>query len=184
MRQSITEERAGVHKISALAWTRGRVIALARKICRRPMSMLIDSRSTGNYVLAQTYTKLGICIEEELMNEELQLADGSPGTTQGRVKLQIKRGKYKNVVWARVFPHMQKQVILGMPWFRDVRGKEREKTGTGKKLERTRFFPFPFLQILTSANLYCQLCAPISLSSDTCFLFCFFLRIALFFARL
>ena len=42
-------------------------------------------------------------------------------------------------------------------WCRDVRGKEREKTGTGKKLERTRFFPFPFLQILTSANLYCQL---------------------------
>ena len=67
---------------------------------------------------------------------------------------------------------------------RDVRGKEREKTGTGKKLERTRFFPFPFLQILTSANLYCQLCAPISLSSDTCFLFCFLLRIALFFTRL
>ena len=24
-----------------------------------------------------------------------------------------------------------------------MRGKEREKTGTGKKLERTRFFPFP-----------------------------------------
>ena len=67
---------------------------------------------------------------------------------------------------------------------RDVRGKEREKTGTGKKLERTRFFPFPFLQILTSAHLYFQLCAPISLSSDTCFLFCFFLRIALFFAHL
>ena len=54
---------------------------------------------------------------------------------------------------------------------RDVRGKEREKTGTGKKLERTRFFPFPFLQILTSAHLYCQLCAPISLSSETFFLF-------------
>ena len=67
---------------------------------------------------------------------------------------------------------------------RDVRGKEREKTGTGKKLERTRFFPFPFLQILTSAHLYCQLCAPISLSSDTYFLFCFLLRIALFFVRL
>ena len=37
---------------------------------------------------------------------------------------------------------------------RDVRGTEREKTGTGTKLERTRFFPFPFLQILTSAHLY------------------------------
>ena len=69
-------------------------------------------------------------------------------------------------------------------YIRDVRGKEREKTGTGKKLERTRFFPFPFLQILTSAHLYCQLCAPISLSSDTYFLFCFLLWIALFFAHL
>ena len=35
----------------------------------------------------------------------------------------------------------------------DVHGTEREKTGTGKKLERKRFFPFPFLQILTSAHL-------------------------------
>ena len=28
---------------------------------------------------------------------------------------------------------------------RDVPGKEREKTGTGKKQERNAFFPFPFL---------------------------------------
>ena len=28
---------------------------------------------------------------------------------------------------------------------RDVPGKEREKTGTGKKRERNAFFPFPFL---------------------------------------
>ena len=33
---------------------------------------------------------------------------------------------------------------------RDVRGKEREKTGTGKKLERNAFFPFPFLHFLTT----------------------------------
>ena len=33
---------------------------------------------------------------------------------------------------------------------RDVPGKEREKTGTGKKLERTLFFPFPFLYFLTT----------------------------------
>ena len=31
---------------------------------------------------------------------------------------------------------------------RDVLGKEREKMGTGKKLERTLFFPFPFLHFL------------------------------------
>ena len=31
-----------------------------------------------------------------------------------------------------------------------MRRKEREKTGTGKKLERNAFFPFPFLHFLTT----------------------------------
>ena len=31
---------------------------------------------------------------------------------------------------------------------RDVPGKERKKTGLGKKRERTLFFPFPFLHLL------------------------------------
>ena len=38
-----------------------------------------------------------------------------------------------------------------------------KKKGTGKKLERTRFFPFPFLQILTSTHLY----VPVSSSSTS-----------------
>ena len=33
---------------------------------------------------------------------------------------------------------------------RDVPGKERGKRGTGKKLEKTLFFPFPFLHFLTT----------------------------------
>ena len=33
---------------------------------------------------------------------------------------------------------------------RDVLGKERKKMGTGKKLERMLFFPFPFLYFLTT----------------------------------
>ena len=37
-----------------------------------------------------------------------------------------------------------------VPLGRDVRGKEREKLGTGKKLERNAFFPFPFLYFLTN----------------------------------
>ena len=114
VRQSATEGRAAIYRISALVRTQGKVIELAGKICKRPVSMLIDSRSTGNYVSAQTCTMLGIYIEEEPTNEELQLADGSPVTTQGRVKLQIKCGKYKNVIWERVFPRMQKQLILEM----------------------------------------------------------------------
>ena len=115
-RQSTIEGRAAIHRISALVWTQGKVIELAGKICRQPVSMLIDAGSIGNYVSAQTCTTLGIRIEEEPTNEELQLADGSPLPTQGQVKLQTKSGKNKNVIWSTVFPHMQKQVILGMPW--------------------------------------------------------------------
>ena len=115
VRQSTTEGRAAICGISALVRTWGKVIELAGKISRRPVSMLIDFESTGNCVLAQTCTMLEIHIQEEPTNEELQLVDGSPLTTQGRVKLQITCGKYKNVIWARVFPHMQKQLILGMP---------------------------------------------------------------------
>ena len=81
VRQSTTEGGVVVHRISALVWTRGKVIELGGKICRRLVSMLIGSGSTGNYVLAQTCTTLGIHIEEEPTNEELQLADGSPVTT-------------------------------------------------------------------------------------------------------
>ena len=83
VRQSTTEGRAAVRGISALVRTRGTVIELAGKISKQLVSMLIDSGSTGNYVSAQTCTMLGIHIEEEPTNEELQLADGSPVTTQG-----------------------------------------------------------------------------------------------------
>ena len=89
VRQSTTEGRSAIHGISTLFWNRGQVTELARKICKRPVNMLIDSKFTGNYVSAQTCTTLRIYIEEEPTNEELQLANGPLVTTQGRVKLQI-----------------------------------------------------------------------------------------------
>ena len=62
------------------------------------MSMILDSRSIGNLVLAEIYTALGLHIKEEPENEELQSADGSPLTTQGRVKLHIDCGRYKGLI--------------------------------------------------------------------------------------
>ena len=38
----------------------------------------------------------------------------------------------------------------GQDQTRGVPGKEREKNGMGKKLERNAFFPFPFLHFLTT----------------------------------
>ena len=64
-------------------------------------------------------------------------------------KILLVKGKLETLKQKFVGPFRVEENIGS----RDVRGKEREKTGTGKKLERTRFFPFPFLQILTSAHL-------------------------------
>ena len=59
------------------------------------MSMLLGSGFTGNIVSAQTYTTLGLCIEEEPENQELQFVDGSPVTTKERIKLRIKCDQYQ-----------------------------------------------------------------------------------------
>lgn len=55
-------------------------------------------------------------MRKSLKNKDLKLADGSLVTTQGQVKLHIENGQYKDVVWAQIFPHVQKQMILRMPW--------------------------------------------------------------------
>lgn len=102
VRQSITEGRDAVRGTKSLVQTRRRVIELAKKVSKRLVNILLDSRSTGNSVSPQTCTRLGLHMEEELADKELQLADGSPAITQGRVKLHIKCGQYKNVAWARV----------------------------------------------------------------------------------
>ena len=44
------------------------------------------------------------------------MADGSNVRTRGKVKIQQWCGKYRGVVQAKVFPGLQKDIILGMPW--------------------------------------------------------------------
>ena len=44
------------------------------------------------------------------------MADGSTVETEGKVKIQLHCGKYRGTVLAKVFPGLQKEMILGMPW--------------------------------------------------------------------
>ncbi len=44
------------------------------------------------------------------------MADGSTVETEGKVKIQLRCGKYRGTVLAKVFPGLQKGMILGMPW--------------------------------------------------------------------
>ena len=55
-------------------------------------------------------------MEKDPDPEELTLADGSKGRTEGRVLIQIKCGGYRGIVQAKIFPGLHKPIILGIPW--------------------------------------------------------------------
>ena len=117
-RTTVEVEEAAAGAASSSRTQRRRTLELAARIGRRPLTVLIDSGSTGNYIDARECTarKLKIEIEEEA--EELKMADGSVVKTEGRVHFTLKCGGYKHVIVARVFPGMNKPLILGIPWLR------------------------------------------------------------------
>ena len=54
-------------------------------------------------------------IEAKDKPEELKIADGTVVKTEGGVQLKLKCGGYTENVSARLFPNMNKQMILGIP---------------------------------------------------------------------
>ena len=44
------------------------------------------------------------------------MADGTMVKTEGRVQFVLKCGGYRGQISARVFPNMNKSMILGIPW--------------------------------------------------------------------
>ena len=63
-----------------------RTFELAGKIGKRPVSVLLDSGSTGNFVSAQMCIAQKLKIEKDDYDEELKMADGTTVMTVGRVK--------------------------------------------------------------------------------------------------
>ena len=55
-------------------------------------------------------------IQKEDQVEELKMADGSMVKTEGQVHITLKCGGYKDVITTRVFPKMNKPLILGILW--------------------------------------------------------------------
>ena len=74
------------------------------------------SGSIGNYIDARECTARRIKIEAEDQSEELKMADGTVVKTEGRVQFVLKCGGYRGQISARVFPNMNKPMILGIPW--------------------------------------------------------------------
>ena len=44
------------------------------------------------------------------------MADGTVVKTKGRVQFVLKCGAYRGQISARVFPNMNKPMIMGIPW--------------------------------------------------------------------
>ena len=96
---------------------RRRTLELAARIGRQPLRVLVDSGSTGNYIDAQECAAMRrMKIEAEEKPEELKMADGTVVKTEGRAQLKLKCGGYRGDISARVFPNMNKQMTLGIPW--------------------------------------------------------------------
>ena len=110
----VGESMAGVDSSSRTP--KRRTLELAARIGRRPMRVLVDSGSTGNYIDARECTERRIKIEAEDRSEELKMADGTVVKTEGRVQFILKCGGYRGQISARVFPNMNKPMILGIPW--------------------------------------------------------------------
>ena len=92
----VGESMAGVDSSSRTP--KRRTLELAARIGRRPMRVLVDSRSTGNNIDAQECGTRRIKIEVEDQAEELKMADGTVVKTEGRVQFMLKCGGYRGQI--------------------------------------------------------------------------------------
>ena len=89
-------------------------LELAAKVGSRSMRILVDSGSTKNYIDARECTVKKLQIQNQEATEELRLVEGSTVKMEGRVRVHVKCGKYKGTIYTRVFPRMNKQMIVGI----------------------------------------------------------------------
>lgn len=107
-------------EVSSAVRIRGSVLELAGLVNGRPIKVLMDSGATGNFISDRVVTALELQIEPEDNEDELTLADGSLVKARGRVQFQLHCGRFKQMVSARIFPNLHKEIILGMPWLQET----------------------------------------------------------------
>ena len=124
----VGESTAGVDSSSRTP--KRRTLELAARIGRRPMRVLwwTLGRLATTLMLGSAQARR-IKIEAEDQSEELKMADGTVVKTEGRVQFVLKCGGYRGQISARVFPNMNKPMILGIPWL-----SKENPTSTGLRL--------------------------------------------------
>ena len=76
----------------------------------------MDSGSTGNYISDRCLAALNILVVPEDEHENLTLPNESVVQAQGYAQFVLRCGDFKCPIIARVFPNLQHELILGMPW--------------------------------------------------------------------
>ena len=105
--------------ISSIVHIHGQALELAGVVRKRPVKVLIDLGSSGNYISALACTARGLVpMLDEDNKEEVTLANGAKVQTEGHVQFQLQCGEYKRMIHVRVFPLLHKEFIFGLPWLR------------------------------------------------------------------
>ena len=113
-RQRPTElQRVGT---SSVVRIQGTIIAASGRVRGRNIRVLVDLGSTGNHISAKCKAGLELEVQPEADFEPLKLANGSEVHAQGNVCFVLHCGDYKCKVLARVFPNLQQELILEIPW--------------------------------------------------------------------
>ena len=103
-------------RINSVVRLRGTVVELRARVRGGHLRSLVDSGSTGNYISDRCLAALNIPVVPEDEHENLTLADGSVVQAQGNAQFMLRCGDFKCPIIARVFPNLQQELILGMPW--------------------------------------------------------------------
>ena len=94
----------------------GSVIELSRRLKERPVKVLLDSVTTGNFISDAMAPTLKLKITSHVGFQDLTLVDWSQVWTIKYVQFSINFGANKGIIIARVFPNLLNECILGMPW--------------------------------------------------------------------
>lgn len=77
--------------------------------------MLLDSGATGNFILDAMAIAFKMSVQTYEGFSDLTLADGMVVQIIGDVQFMVTYRDYKSQVFARFFPNLHKECILGMP---------------------------------------------------------------------
>ena len=92
------------------------MVELRARVRGGQLRSLVDSGSAGNYISDRCLAALNIPVVLEDEYEDLTLVDGSVVQAKGYAQFTLQCGDFKCPIIARVFPNLQQELILGMPW--------------------------------------------------------------------